>query len=142
MGLDGTAADLTHELKKNNMNVQSALTAFRSAVVSLIRYMARLLVVSVLMLVGLVGLLIVYSISGVVHERFLTISPNVQAVVIPLTALSIFFLCLLFQYSKGHQAGFPLENGIIVFVHPLKWGAWGQSKGYAGLDQRVGLRTA
>ena len=101
MGLDGTAADLTHELKKNNMNVQSALTAFRSAVVSLIRYMARLLVVSVLMLVGLVGLLIVYSISGVVHERFLTISPNVQAVVIPLTALSIFFCAFYFNIRRA-----------------------------------------
>jgi hypothetical protein len=73
------------------MSVQSALAAFRSAVVSLIRYMARLFVVSVLMLVGLVGLLIASSISRVAHERILTISPNVQAVVVPLTALSIYF---------------------------------------------------
>lgn len=96
-------ADPTYEFKKDNMNVQSALTAFRSAVASLIRYMARLLVVIVLMLVGLVGLLIAYSISRVVHERIPTISPNVQAVVIPMTALSIFFLCLLFQFRRAKK---------------------------------------
>ena len=73
------------------MNVQSALAAVRSAVVSLIRYMARLLVVGVLMLVGLVGLLVVSSISRVVHERIPTISPDVQAVVLPFTVLSIYF---------------------------------------------------
>jgi hypothetical protein len=85
------------------MNVQSALAAFRSAVVSLIRYMARLLMVSVLMLVGLFGLLIVSSISGPVHERILTISPNVQAVVVPLMTLSIFFGVFYLNIRKAKK---------------------------------------
>ena len=92
------------------MNVQSALTAFRSAAVSLIRSMARLLVASVLMFVGM---LIVSSISRPtsptrlapreVHEGILTISPNVQAVVIPLTALSIFFCAFYFNIRKAKK---------------------------------------
>jgi hypothetical protein len=85
------------------MNVQSALAAFRSAAVSLIRYMARLLMVSVLMLVGLVGLQIVSSISAVVHERILTISPNVQAVVVPLMMLSIFFGAFYFNIRRAKK---------------------------------------
>jgi hypothetical protein len=73
------------------MNVQFALTAFRSAVVSLIGYVPRLLMVGVLILIMLVGLIIVSSISGFVHERIPTISPNVLAVAVPLTGVSIFF---------------------------------------------------
>jgi hypothetical protein len=38
-----------------------------------------------------------------VHEGILTISPNVQAVVIPLTALSIFFCAFYFNIRKAKK---------------------------------------
>src|SRR5215470_13220656 len=76
---------------------------FRSTGVSLIRYLARLSVVSVLMLLMLVGLLIVSAISRVVHEIIPTISPNAQAVVIPLTALSIFFGAFYFNIRRAKK---------------------------------------
>ena len=55
------------------------------------------------MLVGLVGLLIVSSISGVVHEGIPIISPNVQAVVVPLTALSIYFGAFYFSIRRARK---------------------------------------
>jgi hypothetical protein len=80
------------------MNIQSALTAFRSEVVSLIRSMARLLVASILMFVGILIVSIISRPTSPtrlapreVHEGVLTISPNVQAVLVPLIGISIFF---------------------------------------------------
>jgi hypothetical protein len=69
-------------------------------------------------------------------------SPNVLAVVVALTGVSIFFWRLLSQYPKGQEARFPLETGIIVFVHPVEWFERGQNESDASLDQRVGLRRA
>jgi hypothetical protein len=79
-----------------NSNKQSALAAFRSRIVPVMRSIARLLMTCVLMFVGL---LIVSVISGppgrkrpapldVAHQL---VSPKVQMVVIPLTMFSIFF---------------------------------------------------
>jgi uncharacterized membrane protein YgdD (TMEM256/DUF423 family) len=80
------------------MNVQSVLAAFRSEVVLLIRSIARLLVAGVLMFVGLLIVSVILrptsptrSAPRKLDERILSISPNVQAVVIPLMAFSIFF---------------------------------------------------
>jgi hypothetical protein len=128
------------------MNVQSALAAFRSAVVSLIRYMARLLMVSVLMLVGLFALLVVSSISGLVHERILTVSPNVQAVAVPLMTLSIFFGVFYLNIRKakkrvsywrpGSSYWFVRSNGLLgVKVRAKR--IWIKQLGYEEPEARI-----
>ena len=72
----------------DNMNVQSPF----AEIALLIRSIARLLVSGVLMFVGLLVMSLIFGRAGLTRSApILSISPNVQAVVVPLTGFSIIF---------------------------------------------------